>query len=516
MSGSVAAPLAGARSLSPWVVAGVSAAAAAVLLGLSTLSGAFLVLACLGLALGAVMLLTGQPLRTLLCGYVLCAPIAISKAVATGAGVYAPALELTLADLFLVAIVVVKAGDVVLRGRRPLAVEPGAGGFARAVGLPAVLLFFGWAWVSALHAPEPSHGLLAALNLTKYLGAFLVVARLVRTADDLRWVLVAAAAGLSLQVGMAALQFASGSMIVLPGIKTSSSATMGYNLSYAGGVSAFRPSGLLQHPVFLAGYLAVVLPVPVALMLVGPRRLGQRAWMLCVALAAGGTVALLLTLSRGGWLALAAAIGFLALTGLHLRLVSRLQLVLAVVLTLVGGAVTVAAYPQILHRITGSDQRSAESRMLMMEQAWSIIQRNPVLGVGMSGYVDAARVHRPPSYAALPPDFRETLSSGVVHNAYLVFWAERGIVGLATALLVFGWFVRAFFRQRSWEDVVWQALALGITAGVVGQLAMYFFDHGYLDSRPGVIWPALGLLAAVLRLQPRADTTGAVPAGGAG
>lgn len=504
------------RPASLVVVVGVASIAALLLLLLASMSGALLVLACLGLALCAAMVLTGRPLRTLLCGYVLAAPVAMSKALATGAGIYAPALELTVADLFLVAIVAVWAGDVVLRGRRPVpapSTEPRDRSVARTIGLPVVLLFFGWAWVSALHGGELSHGVLAALNLSKYLVAFLVVALLVRTADDLRWVLVAAAAGLALQVGMTALQFASGSMLVLPGIKTSSAATMGYNMSYAGGVSAFRPSGLLQHPVFLAGYLTVVLPVPAALVLVGPRRLGHRAWLLCMALAAGGAVALLLTLSRGGWIALAAALAFLALVGLRLRLVSRLQLVLAVALALVGGTATVAAYPQIIHRITGSDQRSAESRLLMMEQAWSIIERNPVLGVGMQGYVDAARVHRPPSYAALPPDFRETLSSGVVHNAYMVFWAERGIVGLASALLLFGWFVRAFFRQRSWEDVVWQALALGLTAGVVGQLVMYFFDHGYLDSRPGVIWPTLGLLAAVLRLQPAPDAVRA--AGGA-
>lgn len=485
------------------LTAGVSVLLGLVLLVMSGVSGMWLVLVCLALATAAVVSLSGHPIRTLLCFYVLAAPVAISKAVATGAGVYAPALEITVSDLFLGAIVLLWLAERALGGG-----EQGGRMRGRPVGMLVVLAFFGWAWVSALHASVLSHGLLAAINLSKYLVVFLVISQLVRTAEDLRWVLAAAAAGLLLQAAVAGLQFATGSMLVMQGMKTSSSATMGYNLSYGGGVEAFRPSGLLQHPVFFASYLVILLPTPLALMLAGPRRLGRFVWACSAVVAIAGTAALVLTLSRGGWIAYAVAAGFLLIAGVRLRLITRTHIVAAAVLGVLAILVTVAVYPQVIHRITGSDQRSAQSRLLMMEQAWSIIKRSPVLGVGMASYVDAASEVRPASYAILDPAFRRTLSSGVVHNGYLVFWAERGIVGLVTALALFGWYVRAFFRTREWRDPVWQLVGLGVVSGLVGQMAMYMFDHGYLDSRPGVLWLVFGLLAAILRMQSEGASPG--------
>ncbi len=477
------------------VAIGASILVAIILLVLTGISGTWLVLVCLALAALAVVSLSGHPVRALLSGYVLTAPVAVSKAVATGAGVYAPALEITLSDLFLIAVIVFWLAERIMGGKRSTGRSPAF------IGLPVVVFFFAWAWVSALHSGVLSHGLLAALNLSKYFVVFLVVSQLVKSGDDMRWLLGAAAAGLMLQVGMAGLQFLTGSSLVFQGIKTSSSAMMGYNLSYTGGMEAFRPSGLLQHPVFFASYLVMLLPTPLALLLLGPKRLGVRVWGACIVLAAAGTAALVLTLSRGGWIAFAIAVIFLFVAGVRLKLVTRFQFVIANGLAILAAVTILAAYPPVIQRLTGSDERSGESRLLMMEQAWGIVKHSPVFGVGMASYVAAARKDEPPSYAFLDPQFRKTLSSGVVHNAYLAIWAERGVVGLLSLLSVFAWYMRAFFRLKHWRDPVWHALGLGIVAGLVGQLAMYMFDHGYLDSRPGMIWLVFALLAATLRLQ---------------
>lgn len=440
--------------------------------------------------------LSGQVRRTLLCGYVIVAPVAVSKALATGAGVYAPALELTLADIVLGTLIIVCLIRAAAGERVGLVAIPG---------LWVVLAFFGWTWVSAVHADVTAHGILAALNATKYLFAFLVFATLIRDRDDLRWVLAAAGVGLALQLLMVGAQTATGSSLFLPGMKTTQSASMGYRLAFAvgEGVQAFRPSGFLQHPIFLADYLVLAMPAPVMLVLLGRRRIGGWAWGAALLLALAAALALILTLSRGGWISGGAALAFLLVVGVRHAVLGRRHLVGAVLLAVVGAGIVLAAFPAARYRLTHGDMRSGQSRVLMMEQAWRIVQHQPVFGTGLASYTRAAQSpeHLPSSFGRLDPEFRRSLLAGVVHNGYLVFWAERGLIGLCLALLVFGWYLVQCLRARVWPDVVYHALAIAFATSIVGQLVLYNFDHGYLDSRPGVIWMLLGITATMLRLE---------------
>src|SRR5690606_6202079 len=106
----------------------------------------------------------------------------------------------------------------------------------------------------------------------------------------------------------------------------------------------------------------------------GPRRVGQTTWMASVALFVGGMGAMIVSLSRGGWIALGAAILFLLFMGFRKRLVRQDQIAFFVGVGLLGAIVTVVAFPAAYYRITQSDQRSAESRWAMTEQALLIIQ----------------------------------------------------------------------------------------------------------------------------------------------
>ena len=95
----------------------------------------------------------------------------------------------------------------------------------------------------------------------------------------------------------------------------------------------------------------------------------------------------------------------------------------------------------------------------------------------------------------------------MVHNAYLVHWAERGVIGVVVFLGLHVVHLWVGLRRRFWRDPVLAALGWGISASLVGLVINYNFDHFYLDSRPGVLWPMLGLLTALMRLGSAPGTT---------
>lgn len=467
--------------------------------GLSPTWAVLLVIA----ALTAVAIIwSGELTVSLFTGVVLTAPIALTKSVFARGGVYAPGLELSVADIFLVALLGVWSVGLLLRRQRIRMPPPGVG---------IVLAIFGWAWVSGLMAEDRAAGVLAAINQTKFLLEFVVVYNLVTTPAILRRTLMAAAIGLVLNLGMVAAQTLTGSPLAMQGAKAS---TIGLELVYAGadGARAFRPSGFLLHPNPFADYLVIVLPLLLVLTLLKTSELPARWRWVCGTLACGGTLALILTLSRGGWISFAAALTFALGVGVQRRLIPVGRVALVGAAGAIALALIVLVQPAVVYRLTKDDDRSTQTRLVMMDQAALIIRDQPILGVGLANYTRASQRYTPASFAPLPLGYQDTIRAGVVHNGYLLLWAERGLIGLLLHLSVFVTALWRFWRLRTWSDPVLHGVALGLLAGVVGQGVFYLFDHFYLDLRPGVFWLLIGLVAAVLHMQGRQPRVVDVPA----
>jgi O-antigen ligase len=420
--------------------------------------------------------------------------IELSKALIVSGGVYAPGLSLYLSDLFLVPLIL----KWLIHG---LVSERRLPGVTRVQGYS--LLFLAWVWSTAVRSADVQAGILASVTFTKFVVTYLMLADLLRRPGYMKILLMGFASGLGVQILYAAAQVATGSPLELQGGKV---AKVGVNLVFdvAGGVHAFRPSGFLSHPNIFADYLTTMLPPAFALVFLCRRQLG-RAWLPTMALACGGTIALVLTLSRGGWIAFAAAIAFMIAVALHKRLVEARHVgaVLAGTVVCVLTAVTLV-YPAAYLRITESDSRSSEGRWAMMEQALLIIQRNPVAGVGFGGYNRAAQSNVPESFGNLGEHFQKSLLEGVVHNKYLLVAAEHGLVGLA----LFCWVIWIHFTLL-WSVPAWRsrsefALALGVTGAIVAGAVFFLLDHFYLDVRIQLFWVLFALLYALVQLQPAA------------
>jgi O-antigen ligase len=425
--------------------------------------------------------------------YAVTVSIDLSKALIVQGGIYSPGLSLFLSDLFFLPL-------LGLWLWRHLVVECRA---PRLDGLQKfALVLLAWLWFTALISEDELAGVLAAITYTKYYCMYLIVASMVRDEARLRLILGASAVTLTIHLLFAALQVLSGGAIDLQGLKPTN---VGVNLVFeaAGGVSAFRPSGFFAHPNVLADYLAFVLPCALALVTLGRRALG-RAWPLALILTLLSVAVLVLTLSRGGWIATAVALVVMLAVGARKGLIEvrRIAAIAGVAGCLL--AIVAIVYPAAYLRITESDLRSSEARLAMMDQALLIIERNPVYGVGLGGYNRAAQNNIPESYSSLSPHFQAELLKGVVHNKYLLVTAEHGFIGLALFLAVMWRHLALFASLPAWRGNLQSALALGITGAIAGQLVFYLFDHFYLDVRVELMWFFFATLVAMARLQRRA------------
>jgi hypothetical protein len=193
-------------------------------------------------------------------------------------------------------------------------------------------------------------------------------------------------------------------------------------------------------------------------------------------------VALILTFSRGAMLGLAAGLGFVALAR-YRRLLPYMAVVALLLLFLPVTQGYVARF------VAGFQGRDLATQMRFGEytDAWTLIRRYPLFGVGFAG----------------SPDIDVYLG---VANVYLSIAQQMGLLGLLAFLavvatvFVYGFVHRHTIRRNERIDPVW----LGLHAALVGGLFAGIFDH-YLFNidfhhAVTIFWLLLGLATAATRL----------------
>lgn len=147
-----------------------------------------------------------------------------------------------------------------------------------------------------------------------------------------------------------------------------------------------------------------------------------------------GGIGLVLTFSRSGWVALALAI--LMLVSLSIKSgFGRKSLVIVLIFGLI--VFGLFAKPMI-QRLTGDDEGSAESRRPFEQMARNMIADQPITGVGINNFELRMFDYLP---TELWGEFRQYIY--VVHDHYLLTWAELGILGLIS----FVWLLLAAVGQ---------------------------------------------------------------------
>ena len=471
-------------------VFGVGVTLAAVMLSFITLFAAsekpLLVVLMLAAMLGVSLLLAVRERKQLLLHcYIVMLPISIGKTLLTGGDYYWQTLTINAADLALLPYLLAVMLEWIMAPKKVV----------RPVGATAALFYVAWMWITGLMAENAFGGMLAAVTLTKPVLLYFILANEIRTPRALRNVVLAFGAGLLLQFPIVIMQWLTGTGLSLSGART---ASIGQTVA-VGDVAAFRPPGLTRHPNELADYPLFLLPTAV-LLLCAPKGTASRLAKMAafILLGAGGAI-LVISLSRGAWIAGAGSLAFTFFMARRRGLMRSRHVRLAITGAVMAVAAVAIVYPAAIKRATGDDQRSTQVRLAMFEQALLIFRSNPIAGVGLGGYYTAAKSYIPPSFGKYSPALRQGITGNVVHNKYLLVLAEHGIVGLIVLLAVYATFFREWYRRKHWLDTGRSLLALGLTAALLAQLMFYMFEHFYFGFRTDALWLTLGILAVVYR-----------------
>jgi O-antigen ligase len=360
-----------------------------------------------------------------------------------------------------------------------------------AVSVP-LALYLAFVAIAATGARDTALASFELMLLVQTFLVFVYVANRVRTRSDVRFIVVLLVAGLALQAFMTIWLRYTGQDLRIGGLSGRVDVR-----SDVGSAQTERIGGTVGSPNTAAAYFTLLIAPALALLLTDvPRRYKQLAFLAFPL----GAVGVILTLSRGGWVALGLSMMVFSVVALW-----RGWLPLPYFL-LLAGVFLVALLPfhdVIAERVTGSDEGSAQSRFPLMHLAWNIIKDHPLTGVGTNNFAVVL-----PQYVT--PEFsRDWIYT--VHNKYLLVWAEVGLAGL----VAFVWFLLETLR-KGWAcvrsaDPLLAPIALGFTAAIVGQMAHMFFD--IFHSRPQVqsLWLVAGVITAMYGITQEEQATEAVP-----
>ena len=250
--------------------------------------------------------------------------------------------------------------------------------------------------------------------------------------------------------------------------------------------SGMRVGGTVGGPNTAGGYLSLLLAPALSILFT---KLGRfYKWLATLAFGLG-VIALFLTFSRGGWIALALSAMVVCLCAWYRGWLSPTVPVIIVVVVLLAAIFSQGA---IVERLFGDDGGSVNSRIPLMLIAYRMIMDNLIFGVGANNF--AVVMLR---YAKLGIT---GIWFNIVHNKYLLVWAEIGTGGL----VAFIWFLLATIRQgwQGWlfRDRLLSPLALGFAIAILGHMTHMLFD--IFQNRPLVqlLWLNAALIGAIYNI----------------
>lgn len=348
-----------------------------------------------------------------------------------------------------------------------------------------------WSGLSFLVAVKPSYVQAQFLVALEVFFLFLYAANLLKSKQDIDFVIKCLAVTISFTAILGIAQYLTGGS---------------FNLQFLGGreaqfqteyqsIALSRVSGFLGHPNNLAWFMDAWLPL-LLLYAIGANRFSLR--LLGLMSFALGFVSLILTHSRGGWLAFIFSLFLIFCFSIRQQLRKILHGLFSriLILSLVAAILALPFLPSIVTRLTEHDYGTAYSRIPLAQTALKIIGQNPLKGVGLGNYSFVV-----PDYDPDPILYPNSATPLPVHNAFLHTAAELGV----PALLLFLWITFIFYKRgllALWSpDTTVTLLGLGLLAGLTG-----FYLQGMVESdtilsvtfRPA--WFMGGLLMGLARL----------------
>lgn len=324
-------------------------------------------------------------------------------------------------------------------------------------------LLFGliaWQAVSTISFSAHLHrSLIFLLWEVKYLFVYLLVRNVAVSEKLAQQIKVVIFLVLFLQGGMAIAQFMTSKPLGLVVFGEQNPSRLFY---VKGGL---RVSGTLGATNALAGYMATLLVLVLPFLF----RWQGLFWYACYGT---GFTALLFTLSRAGWLSflVGGSIAILGLWRANIVKPSRVM-ILGLIGTVIIGAGVTLYLDKIQDRFQNEDAvDSAKGRFYQFGQAWPIIERYPVFGIGAGVTEFYGAWNENERYVRnILPDVR---LGNQPHNSQLQYWIESGTPGMLIFMsIIVMVFVTALRKPRARDNTSDAALIqIGACAAAVASM----------------------------------------------
>ena len=236
-------------------------------------------------------------------------------------------------------------------------------------------------------------------------------------------------------------------------------------------------------PNHLAGYMEMSLPLLLSLFLLGFRPgigfiLGYAALLLLVAL--------MLSLSRGGWISTLLSLAFMAVALLSSRHLAGKKLLIMVISSSLLLAIVALVSTPVVDRVKTAMEKEEEASFYSRVIAWGgvmeMISDYPLTGIGPGIFETAFTQYQ-------PPGFKSRFTKA--HNDYLHFISETGLLPIPVILwMIIALYKKGFKKLKNPSRLV-RATTLGSMTGVT---AILF--HSITDFNLHI--PANAILVTVL------------------
>jgi O-antigen ligase len=362
---------------------------------------------------------------------------------------------------------------------------------------PLALLFIP-AILSTVYALDWTFGIFEILRMVEMFLFFLVIANYLKGDRQLKTVIIILGASVALQSVLAIAQYLNpwGTYDFLAkfGIYMGISHATPYDPA-----SPIRACGTTGYCNFLAGFFELTVPLFIALYFFYPlSKMWKRAIIVILAMA---LVALLVTFSRGGLMAMGVAVvaviflgvrRFPELAGRVLKVSLAVAVQLAVIFTLLS--------EKLFMRVRFfMETMEDEVRVALMKNSFEMIKHNPLVGVGLNNFPEAFF-----TYEVTGIDFEMLFP---VHNTWLLIAAEQGILGLAAFLFFLLYVYYDARRAMKEQSSLHAAVGVGFSAGLVAWFTHNMVAPLYqtsLVNRTTFIF-IIAVLAMMARLRPDDD-----------
>jgi len=269
-----------------------------------------------------------------------------------------------------------------------------------------------------------------------------------------------------LQAGLASAQFATGGSLGLGVFGESALVVAGVDTERVA-----RPTGTIGDPNILAYFFEITTPLMLALLYTARNRLEQLFYLVVVG---AGTLGTIVTLSRAAWIAMPLTYGAVTIAIFGRRLIALRTAIVGMAITLVAAGVASYFWSLIIRRLFGDDAGSTSQRMPLNRATLQIIEQFPLFGVGMNNFAITFTLYDVTGYSRVL-----SAVDYVVHNMFLLVWAEVGTVGLVAFLWIFGSVFLTTYRMRR-ADPRTRAIMLGLSMGLAAHWLHGMVDPGFL------------------------------------